>query len=105
VPWEANFAENRIVVGDMNAQPTSSSIAYMKNYYTDGWLVAKAGGFAYSAPDNPYGYTRNSRIDYVLTSKNASHLKLTRIEVVDTRDANGVMPSDHRPVLAVYSVQ
>jgi endonuclease/exonuclease/phosphatase family metal-dependent hydrolase len=105
VPWELGFAENRIVVGDLNAQPTSSTLTYLKNTYTDGWLVAKSGGFAYSASDNPNGYTRNSRIDFVMTSKKASNLKLIRVEVVDTRDANGVMPSDHRPILAVYEVQ
>jgi hypothetical protein len=26
-------------------------------------------------------------------------------QVYDTRDANGVMPSDHRPVLTVFSVK
>jgi endonuclease/exonuclease/phosphatase family metal-dependent hydrolase len=105
VPWELGFAENRIIVGDLNAQPTSSTLTYLKKTYTDGWLVAKSGGFAYSASDNPNGYTRNSRIDFVMTSTKATNLKLTRVEVVDTRDANGVMPSDHRPVLAVYEVK
>jgi endonuclease/exonuclease/phosphatase family metal-dependent hydrolase len=104
MPWESNYAENRIVVGDMNAQPTSTEMTYVKNTYTDGWLTAKAGGFAHSASDNPNGYTRNSRIDYVFTSKNAANLKMTRFEVVDTRDANGVMPSDHRPVVVDYMV-
>jgi len=104
VPWEESYAENRIIVGDMNAQPTGSTITYMKNYYTDGWLMAKAGGFAYSAPDNTNGYTRNSRIDYALTSKGAANLKMTRFEVLDTRDANGVMPSDHRPIVIDYTV-
>jgi endonuclease/exonuclease/phosphatase family metal-dependent hydrolase len=103
-PWETNYAENRIIVGDMNAQPTSTTITYMKNTYVDGWLDAKAKGIAHSASDNPNGYTRNSRIDYVLTSKKAANLKMTRMEVVDARDANGVMPSDHRPVVVDYDV-
>jgi endonuclease/exonuclease/phosphatase family metal-dependent hydrolase len=104
LPWETAYAENRIIVGDMNAQPTGSTITYMKGEYTDGWLEAKAGGFAYSASDNRNGYTRNSRIDYVLTSKGAAHLTMTRFEVVDTRDAKGVMPSDHRPIVIDYLV-
>jgi endonuclease/exonuclease/phosphatase family metal-dependent hydrolase len=103
--WGGNFAENRIVAGDMNAQPTCTETITMKTAYTDAWAVAKAGAFAYSAPDNPYGYTRHSRIDYVFTSKAAANLTLSRVEVVDTRDANGVMPSDHRPILAVYDVK
>jgi endonuclease/exonuclease/phosphatase family metal-dependent hydrolase len=103
-PWETSYAENRIIVGDMNAQPTSTTITYMKNTYVDGWLDAKAKGIAHSASDNPNGYTRNSRIDYVLTSKNAANLEMTRMEVVDARDANGVMPSDHRPVVVDYIV-
>jgi len=88
----------------MNAQPTSSTIAYMKGTYTDGWLIAKAGGFAHSASDNPYGYTRNSRIDYVMTSTGTANLRMTRFEVMDTRDARGVMPSDHRPLVVDYVV-
>jgi endonuclease/exonuclease/phosphatase family metal-dependent hydrolase len=104
LPWETNYAENRIIVGDMNAQPTGSTITYMKGSYSDGWLEAKAGGFAYSASDNKNGYTRNSRIDYALTSKGAANLTMTRFEVLDTRDANGVMPSDHRPIVIDYVV-
>jgi endonuclease/exonuclease/phosphatase family metal-dependent hydrolase len=104
LPWATGFAENRIIVGDMNAQPTSTTIVYMKGTYTDGWLVAKAGGFAFAASDNQNGYTRNSRIDYVMTSLKAANLKMTRFEVVDTRDANGVMPSDHRPIVVDYLV-
>jgi endonuclease/exonuclease/phosphatase family metal-dependent hydrolase len=103
--WLDGFSEARIVAGDMNAQPTSTEMTYLKGYYTDAWQVAKSGGFAYSASDNPNGYTRNSRIDYVFTSKSATTVKLTRVEVVDTRDSNGVMPSDHRPILAVYTVR
>jgi hypothetical protein len=26
-------------------------------------------------------------------------------QVYDTRDANGVMPSDHRPVMSVFTVK
>jgi hypothetical protein len=41
----------------------------------------------------------------VWTSKGASQLTLVGAQVFDTRDANGVQPSDHRPVMAVYSVK
>jgi endonuclease/exonuclease/phosphatase family metal-dependent hydrolase len=103
--WADNFADGRIVCGDMNAQPTSSEMTYLKQTYKDAWDQGKASGIAHSAPDNKNGYTRNSRIDFCLASKSASHLSLTRVEVVDTRDAHGVRPSDHRPILAIYSVR
>jgi endonuclease/exonuclease/phosphatase family metal-dependent hydrolase len=104
MPWEANYAENRILVGDMNAQATSSEMTLVKQTYADAWLTAKAGGFAHSAADNPNGNTRNSRIDYVFTSSKAANLTLIRVEVVDVRDAKGVMPSDHRPIVVDYAV-
>jgi hypothetical protein len=33
----------------------------------------------------------------------ATALKLVSSQVFDVRDANGVMPSDHRPVLSVFT--
>jgi endonuclease/exonuclease/phosphatase family metal-dependent hydrolase len=103
--WAGNYSDSRIIVGDMNAQPTSSEMNYIKQTYVDAWAAAKSSGDTHSAPDNRNGYTRNSRIDFVFTSKTASKLKLQSVEVVDTRDAHGKMPSDHRPVLVVYSIQ
>jgi len=103
--WFDNFSQNRIVVGDMNAQPTSTEMTYIKNTgFRDAWADAKAGGYAKSAADNPNGYTRNSRIDQLYTSTGASNIQPTRVEVVDTRDGNGVMPSDHRPLVVTYDV-
>ena len=66
---------------------------------------AKKAGIAYSPPDNPEGNTRNSRIDYIFYSRGEQHLTLRKVQVVETRDANGVMPSDHRPVVAEFLVQ
>jgi endonuclease/exonuclease/phosphatase family metal-dependent hydrolase len=104
--WFDNFSQNRIVVGDMNAQPTSTEMTYVKNEgFRDAWADAKSGGYAHSASDNPNGYTRNSRIDQLYTSTGVSKIKPTRVEVVDTRDSNGVMPSDHRPLVVTYDVQ
>jgi endonuclease/exonuclease/phosphatase family metal-dependent hydrolase len=103
--WAVNFQENRIVAGDMNAQPGSPEMLEIKKTYVDAWADAKSRGIAFSAPDNPNGYTRRSRIDFVFTSKTASNLVTKRVEVVDTRDANGVMPSDHRPMIVTYEVR
>jgi endonuclease/exonuclease/phosphatase family metal-dependent hydrolase len=104
--WFDNYAQNRIVVGDMNAQPTSTEMTYLKNQgFRDAWADAKAGGYAYSASDNPNGYTRNSRIDILYTSTGVSNIKPKRVEVIDARDSNGYMPSDHRPLVITYDVQ
>jgi endonuclease/exonuclease/phosphatase family metal-dependent hydrolase len=105
VAYAKGFAEDRIICGDFNEQSTNPPILTMTGAYYDAWAEAKKAGIAVSAPDNPYGYTRNSRIDYVFYSKTEQHLTLQRVQVVDTRDASGVMPSDHRPVLAEFLVQ
>jgi endonuclease/exonuclease/phosphatase family metal-dependent hydrolase len=105
VSYMTGFAQNRIVAGDFNDQPTDTPITTITATYYDAWAEAKKAGIAYSAPDNPYGNTRNSRIDYIFYSKQELHLTLKKVQVVDTRDANGVMPSDHRPVVAEFLVQ
>lgn len=102
--WFGGFAEQRIVAGDFNAWPGSSENSAMTQSYYDSWAVAQSNGTAVSYPGNPDGYTRNSRIDYVYYSHGATLLTLKSSQVFDTRDANGVMPSDHRPLLSVFTV-
>jgi endonuclease/exonuclease/phosphatase family metal-dependent hydrolase len=104
VPYASGFSEDRIILGDFNATPGATEINTMTNGYVDAWVKAVSLGVDKSAPDNPDGNTRNGRIDYVFYSKSAKHLALTRAEVVDTRDSNGHMPSDHRPLLATFTV-
>ncbi len=101
--WGANEPENRILAGDMNAWPDQSSIAYYDNYYYDSWVVASNNGTAIAFPGND-GETRSGRIDYIFYSKNAPNLRVLSSQVYDTRDANGIMPSDHRPVVTTFSV-
>jgi endonuclease/exonuclease/phosphatase family metal-dependent hydrolase len=103
VAYMGNFAEDRIVMGDFNEQ--AGNLTTITNNYYDAWPEAKKLGIAYSAPDNPNGYTRNSRIDYVFYSRGERSLRLTKVEVVDTRDVNGYMPSDHRPLVAEFLVE
>lgn len=103
--WASGMAQQRIICGDFNAYPGSTENGTMTKAYYDGWAVAKADGTAISAADNPNGNTRNSRIDYVYYSHSAGDLVLKSVQVVDTRDSNGVMPSDHRPVLAIFTVK
>jgi endonuclease/exonuclease/phosphatase family metal-dependent hydrolase len=105
VTYAKSFAEDRIICGDFNDQSTNPPITTMTAAYYDAWAEAKKAGIAVTAPDNPYGNTRNSRIDYIFYSRQQQNLTLQRLQVVDTRDANGVMPSDHRPVLAEFLVR
>jgi endonuclease/exonuclease/phosphatase family metal-dependent hydrolase len=105
IAWEKGLAESRIIAGDFNAQPTTSEYAAMKVPYVDSWAQAQSDGTAIAYADNPTGKTRNSRIDYIYYSKGATALKLISSQVFDVRDANGVQPSDHRPVMSIFSVR
>ena len=102
--WAAGFAQQHIYVGDFNAWPGASEISNMTSAAYDAWAVAKASSIATAYPGNEEGNTRNSRIDYVWYSKSASRLTLKGAQVFDTRDSRGVMPSDHRPVMATFQV-
>jgi endonuclease/exonuclease/phosphatase family metal-dependent hydrolase len=77
----------------------------MESTYSDAWKAAKAAGRASSYVANCDGCTHDYRIDYVFTSRTATFLTVQSAEVVDTRDADGVRPSDHRPLLVTYSVK
>jgi endonuclease/exonuclease/phosphatase family metal-dependent hydrolase len=105
VSYANGYAEDRIICGDFNEQSYNAPITTMTAAYYDAWVEAKKSGIAVAAPDNPNGNTRNSRIDYIFYSRHQQHLTLQRLQVVDIRDANGVMPSDHRPVLAEFLVR
>jgi endonuclease/exonuclease/phosphatase family metal-dependent hydrolase len=101
--WAAAEPENRILTGDMNAWPDQTSIAQFDKYYYDSWAVAAANGTSVAFSGNT-GETKKGRIDYIFYSKGAA-LSVVSSQVYDTRDANGVMPSDHRPVLTTFTVR
>jgi endonuclease/exonuclease/phosphatase family metal-dependent hydrolase len=103
--WADNYPEQRILTGDFNAWPGASEIAIMTKGHTDAWASAKKSGDDVSYSGNAAGNTRNSRIDYVFYSKGASRLKLKETRVFDMRDSKGVMPSDHRPIMATFDVK
>jgi endonuclease/exonuclease/phosphatase family metal-dependent hydrolase len=106
IRWALNFAENRILGGDMNAWPDQSSIAEYNRTYRDSWAVAESNGTATGVPGiTPFGATKKGRIDYIFFSRYASNLVVRSSKVWDTRDANGVMPSDHRPVVTTFEVR
>ncbi len=105
VSWEKGLAEPRIIAGDFNAWPSTTENATMKITYIDSWAQAQADGTAVAYPGNTDGNTRNSRIDYIYYSKGATVLTLVSSQVFDVRDANGVMPSDHRPVMSTFTIK
>jgi endonuclease/exonuclease/phosphatase family metal-dependent hydrolase len=103
--WQKGLAEPRIIAGDFNAWPSTTENTTMKATYVDSWAQAQTDGTAVAYPGNTAGNTRKSRIDYIYYSKGATVLKLVSSQVFDVRDANGVMPSDHRPVLSTFTVK
>ena len=103
--WASSFSQQWIFAGDFNAWPGATEISVMTSSNYDAWAVAKANGTAVAYAGNEAGNTRNSRIDYVFYSKSASRLYLKGAQVFDVRDASGVMPSDHRPVMATFEVK
>lgn len=103
--WADNFPEQRIILGDFNAGSSTSEISSMTASYADAWAAARSLDLDVSYPGNASGNTRNSRIDYVFYSKQASRLKLKKVQVFDVRDSKGVMPSDHRPLMATFEVR
>jgi endonuclease/exonuclease/phosphatase family metal-dependent hydrolase len=103
--WADNYPEQRILAGDYNAWPGAAEIANMTSKHNDAWAVAVSNDVDVAYSGNTAGNTRNSRIDYVFYSKGATRLKLKQARVFDTRDSSGVMPSDHRPLMATYEVK
>jgi endonuclease/exonuclease/phosphatase family metal-dependent hydrolase len=99
-----NWSEARIIAGDYNMQYGSTEYAAAATNYTDAWLAAKSLGTTINYSGNCDGCTRNSRIDYVFSSKGASFLKVKSAQIYDTRDSSGVMPSDHKPLVVTYTV-
>jgi endonuclease/exonuclease/phosphatase family metal-dependent hydrolase len=104
--WGTAAPENRILTGDMNAWPDQSSIAEYNKSYSDSWAVAELAGKAVAfSGSNPFGATKNGRIDYIFYSKKAANLVVLGSQVYDTRNSSGAMASDHRPVLTTFEVR
>lgn len=82
----------RVIMGDMNAEPTAPEISLLTNQYTDAYAAAGGGdpGHTYRA-DAP-----RSRIDYVFASSD--------LAVLDARVTTHETASDHRAVVARISM-
>jgi endonuclease/exonuclease/phosphatase family metal-dependent hydrolase len=103
--FASSLAQQRIIAGDFNTWPSAGEISKMTSDYYDGWATAVKNGTDIAYSGNTAGNTRNSRIDYIFYSHSATALVLKSVQVYDTRDSSGVMPSDHRPILAVFTVK
>lgn len=103
--WAGRLPQQRILVGDFNAWPGAGEIRGMTAEHVDAWDSARKNGKAVAFKGNAAGNTRRSRIDYIFYSKSASRLKLTQARVFDARNSRGVMPSDHRPLMATFEVR
>jgi endonuclease/exonuclease/phosphatase family metal-dependent hydrolase len=103
--WERGIAEQRIVAGDFNAGHTSSEMTLMKQTYYDSWAEAQAENTDISYAGNAAGNTRHSRIDYIYFSHGAKNLTLKSSQVFDTRDDDGIAPSDHKPLMSIFTVK
>jgi endonuclease/exonuclease/phosphatase family metal-dependent hydrolase len=89
--WAQNFPGAQFVGGDFNDWPNATSITDMRQVYADAWAALGAGpGYTHPAA------TPTSRIDYWFSNSTAT---LNSVDVI--ADA---VDSDHRPVVATYSV-
>ena len=101
----SGFAQQRVVAGDFNAGTSTAEIKDMTADHLDGWANAKSLGVTANYAGNCDGCTRNSRIDYMFISKGATALVLKKAEIIDTRNASGVMASDHKPMIVTFEVK
>ena len=101
LPWELGLPRSGSSAATGTRARTTTEIANMKATYGESWPAAKALGTAIGN-----GITHGShQIDYIFYSKSASHLTLVSSQIYKTADANGVTPSDHEPILAVFEVR
>jgi endonuclease/exonuclease/phosphatase family metal-dependent hydrolase len=103
--WSKGFAGPRIIGGDWNASTIRSEYSLMLGTYYDAWAKAKASGDAVDFAGNIRdGATHNYRIDFVFHSKETT-LQLERAQVFDTRNSAGIRASDHKPLVATFTVK
>jgi endonuclease/exonuclease/phosphatase family metal-dependent hydrolase len=103
--WLTGFAAPRVIAGDWNSTQQRREYTAMLDGYYDAWAKAKASGDAIDYPNNTRdGATHTWRIDYVFYSKTGA-LALQKAQVLDTRGADGVRASDHKPLLVTFTVK
>ena len=98
-----------ILIGDMNANPSTNTYAILTEYWMDGnnndWgtMSGSSSNYHYSTETFTTGRT-DRRIDHILTKGcTASSYRLT--SVTYEVDGEDWCPSDHLPVTATISIQ
>jgi len=102
------WSSANIIAGDFNMQAASPEYWTMLGGYPgyiDAWDTARNNGATFNYSGNCDGCTRNSRIDYMFSSSSAWFLTVDWASMIDTRDAYGYMPSDHKPFVITYRVR
>ncbi len=102
---ETNWAEARIVAGDFNMQASTAEHKSMLEGHTDAWLAAKTMGTASTTPATAMAARATAASTTSSRSKGATSLALKSVQIFDTRNASGVMASDHKPMLAIYDLK
>jgi len=98
--WLNGFGEPRVLVGDFNASPDAGEMSAVVAAYRDAWTDAQRAGHA---SGTPFG-RRTTRIDFIFYLPGAS-LTLESAEFVDTTALVGVEASDHKPLVATFTVR
>lgn len=89
-------------MGDFNTWPNTNDYYLVANLLQDAWPAAQNAGTA-SAFNGTGATEGDSRLDYVFYSRVAA-LALQSVTIPDTR-VGSVWPSDHSPVVAVFTVR
>ena len=103
LPWSLSRPSSgaRVLMGDMNFNPSTTEYARVREGYRDAWEDALAAGTARGRMD---GIThRSSRIDYIFYVP-ATGVELLWVETVDTRALTGIEASDHQPLVAAFRI-
>jgi endonuclease/exonuclease/phosphatase family metal-dependent hydrolase len=106
IPFEIGF-----LAGDLNSTPNSSTVKYLLTHTK--WLfqdayVATQTADKFATGDTHYHHSIGKRIDYIFTINpklKSVKWEITRSEVVmNVRNPDGLLPSDHFGVMATLQI-
>jgi len=98
--WVGGLGEPRILIGDFNAAPDAAEMRPVTATYRDAWAEAERSGRAIGTP---FG-RRSTRIDYIFYLP-ATNITLESAEFIETTALIGVEASDHKPLVATFTVR
>jgi len=98
--WLGGFGEPRLLMGDFNAAPEAAEMRAVTASYRDAWAEAERQGRAIGTP---FG-RRSTRIDYIFYLP-ATNVTLESAEFIETTALIGVEASDHKPLVATFTVR